>query len=66
MCLQMCSIYGGYTAARLMKMWSKPSWRTTLMVCFAVLRELSDCQRVFTRAILRDPETLVSFMLRTD
>jgi transmembrane 9 superfamily protein 2/4 len=31
LCFVFLGIYGGYTSARLMKMWNSPSWKTTLM-----------------------------------
>jgi transmembrane 9 superfamily protein 2/4 len=40
LCFVFLGIYGGYTAARLMKMWSKPSWRTTLMTATVVPGEI--------------------------
>eukprot|EP00668_Euglena_longa_P002236 GGOE01002581.1.p1 GENE.GGOE01002581.1~~GGOE01002581.1.p1 ORF type:complete len:625 (-),score=163.38 GGOE01002581.1:327-2201(-) len=36
LCFVFLGIYSGYTAARLMKMWGKPSWRTTLMTATVV------------------------------
>eukprot|EP00993_Chasmostoma_nieuportense_P005598 NODE_621_length_2008_cov_133.209995_g577_i0.p1 GENE.NODE_621_length_2008_cov_133.209995_g577_i0~~NODE_621_length_2008_cov_133.209995_g577_i0.p1 ORF type:complete len:624 (-),score=145.44 NODE_621_length_2008_cov_133.209995_g577_i0:80-1951(-) len=40
LCFVFLGIYGGFVSAKLMKMWNRPSWRTTLMTATLVPGEI--------------------------